>query len=137
MQVMGIEPTISWVKSSTLPTELHQHIPKCVLTSGHWRGDKGVVAFATGTDGGTWTHKVFLPTRFERVASANFTTSAYYILCSLSHPIIKSTKIKLNCSHLYILRILMVQVMGVEPTRLSTQEPKSCTSANSATPACK
>ena len=30
---------------------------------------------------------------------------------------------------------MMVRVVGVEPTRLAAQEPKSCTSANSAIPA--
>ena len=30
----------------------------------------------------------------------------------------------------------LVRVVGVEPTRLAAQEPKSCTSANSAIPAC-
>ena len=29
----------------------------------------------------------------------------------------------------------VVRVVGLEPTRLLAQEPKSCTSANSATPA--
>ena len=33
------------------------------------------------------------------------------------------------------MRPYMVRVVGVEPTRLSAQEPKSCTSANSAIPA--
>ena len=31
--------------------------------------------------------------------------------------------------------LYLVRVVGVEPTRLSAQEPKSCTSANSAIPA--
>ena len=31
--------------------------------------------------------------------------------------------------------LLVVRVVGVEPTRLAAQEPKSCTSANSAIPA--
>ena len=30
---------------------------------------------------------------------------------------------------------VLVRVMGVEPTRLAAQEPKSCTSANSVIPA--
>lgn len=31
--------------------------------------------------------------------------------------------------------LFLVRVVGVEPTRLAAQEPKSCTSANSAIPA--
>ena len=49
----------------------------------------------------------------------------------------KTTK-KDECSYSFsnaIRTLVMVRVTGLEPARFAAQEPKSCSSANSATPA--
>ncbi len=58
--------------------------------------------------------------------------SAYAIEKTLETQVFPQTK---NRSKRYNACSGVVRVVGVEPTRLAAQEPKSCTSANSAIPA--